>query len=269
MSAEQLIVPAGARIQDELSIGSGSLDVRVEKNAELLLIVRIEGGGQITSSMTVAVEDGARCTVLTINAADADAAVSISQRGEVGENATLTWQNVTLGGGKVEQDLVSHVSGDNAVSSIDWMFYAKKSETQHLTVRNVFDGRSGAGEILMRGVAEDKAHADAEGMIEIGLHGGGTNTYLTQNVLMLDPTSKVDAVPGLEIKTNDVKASHSATVSRLTAEDLFYFASRSIPPVEARAMYVQGFLGDITQRIVDEKRREEIVGLVERKYSEK
>jgi Fe-S cluster assembly protein SufB/Fe-S cluster assembly protein SufD len=120
----------------------------------------------------------------------------------------------------------------------------------------------------MRGVAEGKAFAVAKGMIEIGINGGGTNTYLTQNVLMLDSTSKVDAVPALEIKTNDVKASHSATVSRLTAEDLFYFGSRSIDPVTARAMYVQGFLGDITQRILNHKMRTEVMEMIEKKYSQ-
>ncbi len=149
---------------------------------------------------------------------------------------------------------------------MDWTFYAKGNEKQMLTVRNIFDGRDGSGEILMRGVAEEKGHCVAKGMIEIGLKGGGTNTYLTQEVLMLDPSAKVDAVPGLEIKTNDVKASHSATVTRLTPEDLFYFASRGISKKEARAMYVTGFLGAITERITDEKARGEIARLIERKY---
>ena len=33
-------------------------------------------------------------------------------------------------------------------------------------------------------------------MIEIGEKGAGTHTYLSQHVLMLDPTAKVDAIPG-------------------------------------------------------------------------
>ena len=65
-------------------------------------------------------------------------------------------------------------------------------------------------------------------MIEIGPEGTGTDACLTQEVLMLDPTAKVDAIPALEIRTNDVKASHSASVSRVTEEDLFYFGSRGL-----------------------------------------
>jgi Fe-S cluster assembly scaffold protein SufB len=103
-------------------------------------------------------------------------------------------------------------------------------------------------------------------MIEISPGGGGTDTYLTEDVLMLDRTAKVDAIPGLEIKTNDVKASHSATVTRVTPEDLFYFSARGIPEHEARAMYIQGFLSDLAQKIGDERSRLLVLREVERKY---
>ena len=84
---------------------------------------------------------------------------------------------------------------------------------------------------------------------------------------MLDATAKIDAVPALEIKTNDVKASHSATVARVTPEDLFYFATRGIPERAARAMFVQGFLGQIAERISDKGSREMVEGMIAEKYA--
>lgn len=202
---------------------------------------------------------------VTIITASASEALNITQHHELGRGARLNLHIITLHA-NIEHTLISHVAGENTESSIDWMFYAKGSEKQMLNVRNIFDGREGRGEILMRGIAEDHAHSTCKGMIEIGLHGGGTNTYLTQEVLMLDSTSKVDAIPALEIKTNDVKASHSATVARVTEEDLFYFGARGIDPHEARRMFVLGFLGDITERIPDDNVREEVILAIEQKY---
>jgi Fe-S cluster assembly protein SufB/Fe-S cluster assembly protein SufD len=86
-------------------------------------------------------------------------------------------------------------------------------------------------------------------LIEVEREGGQTNAYLSQHILMLDRTAKVDAVPALEIKTNDVKASHAATVTKVSEEDLFYMASRGIGRDEARALYVRGFLGDLLMGI--------------------
>lgn len=226
-------------------------------------VVRI-GENVRECEITIVLEDEASWDVTIITSAGSDL-LKITQKHELGTGARLNLHIITLHE-NVEHDLVSHVKGENSESGIDWMFYAKGSEKQMLNVRNIFDGREGRGEILMRGIAQDHAHSTCKGMIDIGLHGGGTNTYLTQEVLMLDSTSKVDAIPALEIKTNDVKASHSATVARVTEEDLFYFGARGIDPHEARRMFVLGFLGDITQRIPDEKIREEVIAAIEQKY---
>jgi Fe-S cluster assembly scaffold protein SufB len=149
------------------------------------------------------------------------------------------------------------------------MFYAHGAEKQKLSARNIFESQNGRGEITMKGVAEGKAHVGCNGMILIGPKGGGTDTYLTQDVLMLDTTAKVDAIPGLEIKTNDVKASHSATVSRVTDEDLFYFAARGIGEREAKQMFVMGFIGELAGKMADPDIQKELLNAVEGKYEQK
>jgi Fe-S cluster assembly scaffold protein SufB len=243
-----------------------ALSITVDDRSSNDVLVWLKGNPG-THSIEVTVGREAQCSITTINAIDAEASIVIKQHGTVGEGSTLNWRNVTLGGKSVEHELVSHVKGNESESSVDWMCYAKGTEKQLLNVRNIFDGLNGRGEVLMRGIAEQKGHTVCKGLIDIGLHGGGTNTYLTQEVLMLDASSKVDAVPSLEIKTNDVKASHSATVARVTEEDLFYFGARGIAPHEARRMFVLGFLGDITQRIAQEKVREDVIAAIEAKYA--
>ncbi|OGJ63449.1 hypothetical protein A3C37_00895 [Candidatus Peribacteria bacterium RIFCSPHIGHO2_02_FULL_53_20] len=201
-----------------------------------------------SGTVSVLLEEGSRATVVSL--CHGTEGMVIHQKGEIATGGHLHWINVTLGGG-IEQSLVSTCTGDGAVSTIDWAFRASDCEHQSLSAKNIFSAGRGGGEVTMKGVAEDHAHIAASGMIGIGSQGAGTHSYLTQHVLMLDPTAKVDAIPGLEIKTNDVKASHSATVSRVTPEDLFYFGARGIIEKEARRMYIQGFFGDVLGRIVD------------------
>ena len=266
---EILRVRANSTIQKVIDIVDASSAVRIEleHGSAADIVIHIHGDAPtMDHAADVTVGPEARCTVLTINDAGATSSVSIKQQGSIADGGSLRWQNITLGGGDMTHDLTSHAVGNDAESAVDWMFYAKGTERQHLHVRNMFGGRNGRGEVLMRGVAEGKGHAEAHGLIDIGLHGSGTDTYLTQNVLMLDPTAKVDAIPALEIKTNDVKASHSATVARVTAEDLFYFGARGIDQHEARAMFVQGFLGDITSRIGEKTMREKVERMIEEKY---
>ncbi len=170
---------------------------------------------------------------------------------ELHEGASIRWHCTTLGATPDSHTLSSTLLGRNTKSDIDWIFRVQGTEKQKISIRNIFDAENGGGEITLKGVASESASAACNGMIEITERGSGTNTYLTEDVLMLDPTAKIDAIPGLEIRTNDVKASHSATVRRVTPEDLFYFQSRGIDQSTARAMYVEGFLTELLERIPD------------------
>ncbi len=221
--------------------------------------------GRWSHGVEIILEDDASLDFTSLQAADVGAELWMAQRVQLGRGARCTVRNATLGGKSVEQSYRSHVIGADAVSTLEWMFYAKGNERYALSARNVFDARNGGGEITMKGIAEQTAHVRCDGLIDIGLQGGGTNTYLTQEVLMLDSSSKVDAVPGLEIKTNDVKASHSATVARITEEDLFYFGARGIPQHEARHIFIRGFLGDVAEGTGDEGARQAIGEVIERK----
>lgn len=243
-----LSIPSGTIVAKPIvvDLDAGSLMIRMSDGASATVFVKANG-----SAVSIDVEAGreANLTIVCLqNGASSD--VSLSQKGRIAEGGSIHWINVTLGAA-VAQTLTSEVSGVDGRSDIDWIFFAHDKHRQKISADNVFSAARGAGEITMRGIARDRGIAECKGMIKIGPNGSGTDTYLTQNMLMLDSTAKVDAVPGLEIKTNDVKASHSATVSRITAEDLFTFTARGIEEEDARSMLIEGFLGEMIGKIAD------------------
>jgi Fe-S cluster assembly scaffold protein SufB len=217
--------------------------------------------------LSVELDDDSSLDLICLELARGNKEISITQRMILGRNAKLNLRNITLGGCSVTHDLISHVRGEGSESSVDWIFYGKKREEQQLSARNIFDAPFGHGQITMHGVAEDEARTAFRGFIEITKNGRGTDTFLTEKALMLDTTAKVDAVPGLEIKTNDVKASHSATVTKVTDEELFYFASRGIDEEIARKMYVEGFLGALVRKFPEQKTRELVLREIAKKYN--
>lgn len=270
-----LHVPDDAQIEESflLELGNVSgdihLDLRIGRGSRITLFHQLTSAKDAASSSShhtnIQLADGAELRYVVLQDLDPTDTVRYSQEVRLHQGAACSLTNVTLGGKVVDHAFRSELVGSHAVSTLEWMFYAKNTEKMTLSARNVFDASMGGGEITMRGIAEDKAHALCNGLIDIGVQGGGTNTYLTQEVLMLDKTSKVDAIPGLEIKTNDVKASHSATVARITEEDLFYFGARGISESEARKLFVRGFLGSITEGIEQENIQGAVVEAIEKK----
>jgi Fe-S cluster assembly scaffold protein SufB len=225
------------------------VSVNIRKGERKTMLMEFTPGEK--HEMNVTVGEGARLTLVCVEDGS-----SLTQKVKVAKRGQVRLVHVTLGSATVE--CVSNVDGEDATSAVDWVFRAGDSDRQELSVRNVFTAKRGGGDITVKGIGEGKGQVGSRGMIAIGKKAAGTEALLRQDVLMLDPTAKVDAVPALEIKTNDVKASHSASVSKISGEELFYCASRGIGESEAKAMIVRGFLSDALSGIADKKIRSQL-----------
>ena len=220
-----------------------------------LFLVLPEGGDNCVEA---SVGEGANLEIVTLQE---NASGTIRAAGRVASGGVLRWRPVTIGG-SVRHEIRSICTGDGARSEASWIVVARDGEYSQAIIRNTFEARNGGGEVAMRAVALAKGQVLLDGRIEIGNGGGGTQTYLTQEALMLDSSAKIDAIPGLEIKTNDVKASHSATVSRVNPDDVFYAGSRGIAPDDARRLLVEGFLGKLIADIDDETVRNDLLSRI-------
>jgi len=95
----------------------------------------------------------------------------------------------------------------------------------------------------LHGVASDEAFISFWGLIKIDPGCPGSNSFLTERILLLSPKARAEAVPELEILTDDVKCSHAASISSIPEEQLFYLMSRGISRKNAEELVVEGFLG--------------------------
>jgi Fe-S cluster assembly protein SufB len=200
---------------------------------------------QLELNVSVSTQSEAHVIVLSANSQP----ITITQQNSVEASSILHTHIVSLGAGQTKHTLHTNIVGTHSSSNVHWLFYATAKERYALRATNHFTSQYGGGQMFLKGIAEQDAVVDVYGMINIGLEGKGTDTYLTEDVLMLDSTAKVNAIPGLEIKTNDVKASHSATISNITEADLFYFGARGISKQEARTMFITGFLEHMLEPI--------------------
>lgn len=98
------------------------------------------------------------------------------------------------------------------------------------------------GRMIMRRVGYDSSRSQIRGMLRVAPGANGTDTYLSDKALLLSADSRAESIPGLEIKANDVKASHGATVGQISPDELFYLRSRGLPELQATQLLVRAFL---------------------------
>lgn len=95
---------------------------------------------------------------------------------------------------------------------------------------------------VVRSVLNGKAAGTYLGRIEVARGAQKTDAEQSVKAMLLDRGATANAKPELEIFADDVKCAHGATVGELDSEQLFYLASRGLPPVEARALLLEGFV---------------------------
>jgi Fe-S cluster assembly scaffold protein SufB len=118
------------------------------------------------------------------------------------------------------------------------------------TISNITHmGSNTSGHAISKGVVRDKARLVFKGMIRICKDAKNSRAYLAEHGMILGKEARADAIPGLEIENNEVKATHSASVAQINEEQIFYLMSRGLAEDEAKRLIIVGFFEPIVDRI--------------------
>ena len=110
-----------------------------------------------------------------------------------------------------------------------------------------------------------KSRSVFRGLIKISEEAQLTDSYLTNNNILLSDEARADSVPTLEINANDVKASHGATVGNLDKDEIFYLMSRGLTKSSAEKLIINGFFAPVLKSIDSEILREHLTTAIDNK----
>lgn len=105
------------------------------------------------------------------------------------------------------------------------------------------------GLMRYKGILKDQAYSDLDGLIRVRPQGQFTHSRLEEHTLLLSEKARCDALPALDIQTDNVQVSHAAAVTQADQERMFYLMSRGLNEEEARALLVEGFFEDLLSLI--------------------
>lgn len=139
-------------------------------------------------------------------------------------------------------DYLVELVGQGAEAEILGGFLAQGSEHIDVNITIHHKAKNTLANTTLRGVARDTSNIRFFGRIIIAQDCGMSNSFLTERVLLLSDKASAEAVPELEILTDDVKCSHAASVTQIPEQQLFYLMSRGVPKKQAEDLIIEGFL---------------------------
>ncbi|PIQ78481.1 hypothetical protein COV82_00830 [Candidatus Peregrinibacteria bacterium CG11_big_fil_rev_8_21_14_0_20_46_8] len=163
---------------------------------------------------------------------------------ELEEGAELECYTGTFGAAQSTLILETTLTGAEARLKQHNIFFGNETQNFEIFSTTYMRGINGRAQITAQGALHGTAHGRFDGGIVIEQTGHGCDGQLEEEALLLSSECKIDAIPRLKIDTNDVTAGHSAAITRVDDEQLFYAASRGIPEEEAIHMIAEGFMQD-------------------------
>lgn len=261
----------GTKKTEVISVEQGSNPVKFAMEAGVHYFLYVAAGveGQVvieannSAVLEVFAEENSNVEVVISRLSAKDVENFLAAKARIEKGARIDWF-LNVIDCEIEKWFVqTHVAGTEGTSNINLAFYGQRNQQMKIFAGNIFDAKNCKGKIMAKGVVADKSKVGFVGEIDITLQGGGTDSYLKEDVLMLDPTAKIDAIPSLEIKTNDVKAGHGVSISKLNEDKLFYLTSRGVTPDVARKLVLVGFLRDLYYNLSDREVVESIDNILE------
>jgi FeS assembly protein SufD len=195
------------------------------------------------------VNPNAHLELVTLQAMGADTVNVSNRKAFVERDAKMSWYIGMFGSLLSRYKTDSIMKGPGASAEDVEIIFGIANQSFDVTSNLIHNGQHSRGRVLVKSVLKDTSKSLFKGMIKIGKDGKGTESYLAGHAILLERGAKSDSIPGLEIETNEVKATHSASVAQIDENQIYYLTTRGLSREGAKREIVNGFLEPLSRKM--------------------
>jgi Fe-S cluster assembly protein SufD len=185
------------------------------------------------------------------------------QRARVGQGSRTDWVASEMGTRLTKVFQTLDLDGDDSWGRISGFYFPDKRQHIDLDTQQNHHALRTTSDLLYKGALKGKSRSVWQGMILVDPGAQRTDGFQANRNLVLDRAARSDSIPGLEIKADDVRCTHAATIGKMDQTEIFYLMSRGISRPDAEHIIVQGFFDPIMERIPFEEIRARLREYVE------
>jgi Fe-S cluster assembly protein SufB len=197
----------------------------------------------------IIVKRGARVRYTTIQNWSNNVYNLVTQRALVYGDATMEWVDSNLGSKVTMKYPSCYLMEPGAKGEILSMAFAGRGQHQDTGGKVIHFAPHTSSKITSKSISKNGGRASYRGLLKVYKGAEGSKSNVVCDALLLDPQSRSDTYPSIEIDEEDVNIGHEATVSKVGEEQLFYLMSRGLSVEQAITMVVSGFIEPLVKEL--------------------
>ncbi len=197
----------------------------------------------------IIVKRGARSRYTTIQNWSHNVYNLVTQRAKVYADAVHEWVDANLGSKVTMKYPSCYLMEPGAHGEMLSMAFAGPGQHQDAGSKMVHFAPYTTSKITSKSISKGNGRASYRGLLRVYKGAKGVKSTVVCDALLLDPESRTDTYPYIEIEEDDVTIGHEASVSKVGEEQLFYLMSRGLSEEEATTMIVSGFIEPLVKEL--------------------
>ena len=215
--------------------------------------------------LNTSVGQNSRLDVTTLQVMDQSTINFSTRMTDIAQDGKINWYLGLFGAMLSRYRIDYHLNGTGASVNDSEVIFGNNEQSFDLSANVNHEKPSTEGRVIEKSILKNKSKSLFKGMIRIKEKAVKSQSFLSGRSILLDKDAKSDSIPGLEIFTNDVKATHSASVSQVDEEQIYYLGTRCLSRKEAERIIVEGFVEPLS-RTMSYQVRAWIAYLIESKW---
>jgi Fe-S cluster assembly protein SufB len=197
----------------------------------------------------VIVKRGGRCRYTTIQNWANNIYNLVTKRAFAYRDAVMEWVDGNLGSRLTMKYPAVYMMEPGARGEILSIAFSGKGQHQDAGAKLVHAAPNTTGQIISKSISKNGGRSSYRGLARVEKGATNSKCSVVCDALILDPASRSDTYPYIEIMEQDVSVGHEASVSRIGEEQLFYLMSRGLSEAEASTMIVNGFIEPLVKEL--------------------
>ena len=197
----------------------------------------------------IIVKRGARCRYTTIQNWSNNVYNLVTKRAMAYGDSLMEWIDGNLGSRLTMKYPAIWLMEPGARGETLSIAFAGKGQHQDAGAKMVHCAPNTSSRIISKSISRGGGRSSYRGLVKVQKDAINCRSNVVCDALILDPASRSDTYPYIEVEEQNVAIEHEASVSKIAEEQLFYLMSRGLTEAEASAMIVTGFVEPLVREL--------------------
>jgi Fe-S cluster assembly protein SufB len=191
---------------------------------------------------------GAKLQYVTVQNWSANVFNLVTKRAVAHEEAEVKWIDCNIGSRLTMKYPGVVLKGRKARGEVVSIALASDGQHQDTGAKMIHAADETTSNIVSKSISIGKGRATYRGLVHIPKHLKGCRNNTECDALLINPTSRTDTYPAITVRGTGNSCQHEASVSQISAEQIFYMQQRGLTEAQAMSLSVNGFVNDLVRQ---------------------